>query len=52
MYAKINNVTYYNMTDREKYVYLMKRHWKELSHYRDCMELVWDKINNILYKQT
>ncbi len=25
MYDKINNVTFYNMTDRDKFVYLMKK---------------------------
>ncbi len=25
MYDKINDVTFYNMTDRDKFVYLMKK---------------------------
>ncbi len=33
MYDKTNDVTFYNMTDREKFVYLMKKHWKHLSQY-------------------
>ncbi len=31
MYDKINDVTFYNMTDRDKFVYLMQNHWKQLS---------------------
>ncbi len=32
MYDKINEVTFYKMTDRDKYVYLMKKHQKQLSN--------------------
>ncbi len=31
MYDTINDVTFYNMTDRDKFVYLLKKHWKQLS---------------------
>ncbi len=34
------------MTDKDKFIYLMKYHWKEVSHY---IELVWDKRTNIIY---
>ncbi len=33
MYDKINDVIFYNMTDRDKFVYLMKTHWKQVSQY-------------------
>ncbi len=49
MYDKINDVTFYNMTDRDKFVYLMKTHWKQLSQY---IETAWDYRNSILCKQT
>ncbi len=49
MYDKINDVTFYNMTDIYKFVYLMQKHWKQLSQY---IETVWDYRNSILYKQT
>ncbi len=49
MYDKINDVTFYNMTDRDKFVNLMKKHWKQLSQY---IETAWDYRNSILYKQT
>ncbi len=49
MYDKINHVTFYNMTDRDKFVYLMQKHWKQLSQY---IETAWDYRNSILYKQT
>ncbi len=42
-------ITFYNMTDRDKFVYLMKKHWKQLSQY---IEAAWDYRNSILYKQT
>ncbi len=48
MYDKINDVTFYNMTDRDKFVYLMKKHWKQLSQY---IETVRDYRYSILYKQ-
>ncbi len=48
MYDKINDVTLYNMTDGDKFVYLMKKHWKQLSQY---IETAWDYRNSILYKQ-
>ncbi len=28
MYDKINGVTFYNMTDIDKFVYLMRKYWK------------------------
>ncbi len=46
MYDKINDVTFYNMTDRDKCVYLMKKHLKQLSQY---IETAWDSRNSILY---
>ncbi len=49
MYDKINDVTFYNMKDRDKFVYLMKKHWKQLSQY---IERASNYRNNILYKQT
>ncbi len=49
MYDKINNVTFYNMTDRFKFVYLMKKYWKQLIQY---IKTAWDYRNSILYKQT
>ncbi len=33
MYEKINEVTFYNMTDTDKFVYLMKKHSKHMSQY-------------------
>ncbi len=36
------------MTDRDKFVYLMKKHLQQLSQY---IETAWDYRNNILYKK-
>ncbi len=35
MYAKINNIEFVDMADKDKYIYiyLLKYHWKEVSHY-------------------
>ncbi len=49
MYVKINDVTFYNMTDRDKFVYLMKKNWKQASQY---IETAWYYRYSILYKQT
>ncbi len=48
MYDKINDVTFYNMTDRDKFVYLMQKHYKQLSQY---IETAWVYRNSILYKK-
>ncbi len=48
LYDKINDVTFYNMIDRDKFVYLMQKHWKQLSQ---SIETAWDYWNSILYKQ-
>ncbi len=34
------------MTDKDKFIYLMQYHWKDVSHY---IELAWDKRTNIIY---
>ncbi len=47
MYTKINNVEFIDMPDRDKFIYLMKYHWKDVSQY---IELAWDKRTNIIYK--
>ncbi len=41
--------TFYNMTDKDNFVYLMECHWKEVSVY---LETSWEKRTNSLYKQT
>ncbi len=46
MYTKINNIEFINMTDKDKFIYLMKYHWKDVSQY---IELAWDKRTNIIY---
>ncbi len=38
MYVKLI-ITFYNMTNENKYAYLMKTHWKKLNHY---ITLGWD----------
>ncbi len=48
MYDKINDLTFYNITDIDKFVSLMKKDWKQLSKY---IETAWDYRNSILYKQ-
>ncbi len=49
IHDKINDFTFSNMTDRDKFVYLMKKtHWKQLSQY---IETAWNYRNSILYKQ-
>ncbi len=48
MYDTINEVTFY-MTNKDKFVYLMKNNWKQWSQY---IETVWDYRISILYKQT
>ncbi len=40
---------FYNMTDKDKFVYLMEFHWKDVSVY---LEKAWEKRTDILYKQT
>ncbi len=42
MYDKINDVTFYNMRDTDKFVI---KHWKQLSQY---IETAWDYMNSIL----
>ncbi len=51
LYNNIYNVyhNFYNMTDKDKFVYLMEIHWKEVSVY---LEKAWEKRTDILYKQT
>ncbi len=51
LYNNIYNVyhNFYSITDKDKFVYLMEFHWKELSVY---LEKAWEKRTNILYKQT
>ncbi len=46
MYSKINNIEFVDMTDKDKFIYLMKYHWKEVRHY---IELACDKRTNIIY---
>ncbi len=46
MYSKINNIEFIYMTDNEKFIYLMKYHWKDVSQY---IELVLEKRTNIIY---
>ncbi len=46
MYTNINFIKFVDMTDNDKFIYLIKYHWKEVSHY---IELVWDKRTNIIY---
>ncbi len=48
MYDKINDVTFYNMTDRDNFFYLMQKHWKQLGQY---IETAWYYRNSILYKK-
>ncbi len=43
MYDKSNDVTFYNMTDRDKFICLMQKHWKQLSQY---IETAWDYRNS------
>ncbi len=40
IYTKINNIEFIDKTDKEKFIYLMKYHWKDASQY---IELAWDK---------
>ncbi len=49
MYDKINDVTFYNMTDRVKFVYLMQNIGSNMSQY---IETASHYRNSILYKQT
>ncbi len=46
MYTKINKIEFIDMTDKEKIIYLMKYHWKDVSQ---NIELAWDKRTNIIY---
>ncbi len=38
-----------NMTDQDKFVYLMEFHWKKVCIY---LEKTWEKRPNISFKQT
>jgi hypothetical protein len=49
MYNKINNTDFVDMSDKDKFIYLMKNNWKEVSQY---MELAWNKRTDIMYKNT
>ncbi len=40
IYTKIHNIEFIDMTDKDKFIYLMKYHWKDVSEY---IELAWDK---------
>ncbi len=42
----ITNIEFIDMTDKHKFIYLMKYHWKDVSQY---IVLVWDKRTNIIY---
>lgn len=44
MYVKINDVTFYNITNRNKFVCLMQKHWKELNQY---IKIALEKRNSI-----
>ncbi len=33
MYTKINNIEFIDMTDKDKFIYLMNYHWKDVSQY-------------------
>ncbi len=46
MYTKINNIEFIDMTEKDKFIYLMKYYWKDVSQY---IELPWDKRTNIIY---
>ncbi len=46
MYTKINNNEFTDITDKDKFIYLSKYHWKDVSQY---IELAWDKRTNIIY---
>ncbi len=41
----INDIEFIDMVDKDKFTYLMKYHWKEVSQ---CIELAWDKITNMI----
>ncbi len=45
----IFTIMFYNMTDKNKFVYLMEVHWIEVSIY---LEKAWEKRSNNLCKQT
>ena len=49
MYNKINNADFVDMSDKDKFIYLMKNNWKEVSQY---VELAWNKRTDIMYKNT
>ncbi len=40
MYTKVNNIEFIDMTDKNKFIYLMKYQYKDVSQY---IELAWDK---------
>ncbi len=40
MYTNISNIEFIDMTDKDKFISLMKYHWKDVSQY---IELVCDK---------
>ncbi len=46
MYTKIKNIEFIDMTDKDKLIYLMKYHWKDVSQY---IELACPKRTNIIY---
>ncbi len=33
MYTKNNNIEFIDMTNKDKFIYLMKYHWKDVSQY-------------------
>ncbi len=46
MYTKVNNIEFIDMTDKNKFIYLMKYQYKDVSQY---IELAWHKRTNIMY---
>ncbi len=46
MYTQINNNEFIDITDTDKFISLMKYHWKHVSQY---IELAFEKRTNIVY---